>query len=111
VTDAAYLLVHEDPEYLLEPGEEFGTDLGVLEIPEDVEGGDTVETHLGTVFEVRELRGPDLFNHLERTGAPMMPRDVGLVMATPARPAATACSTPAPGPGSSAYPRSGRRPR
>jgi len=50
------------------------------EVPEDVEGGDTVETHLGTVFEVRELRGPDLFNHLERTGAPMMPRDVGLVM-------------------------------
>ena len=30
MTDAAYLLVHEDREYLLEPGEEFGTDLGVL---------------------------------------------------------------------------------
>jgi len=80
VTDAAYLLVHDDREYLLEPGEEFGTDLGVIEVPEDVSGGDAVETHLGTVFDVRELRGPDLFNHLERTGAPMMPRDVGLVM-------------------------------
>ncbi len=80
MTDAAYLLVHEDREYLLEPGEEFGTDLGVLEVPEDVSGGDVVETHLGAAFEVRELRGPDLFNHLERTGAPMMPRDVGLVI-------------------------------
>ena len=80
MTDAAYLLVHDDREYLLEPGEEFGTDLGVIEVPEDVSGGDAVETHLGTVFDVRELRGPDLFNHLERTGAPMMPRDVGLVM-------------------------------
>ncbi|WP_418279939.1 tRNA (adenine-N1)-methyltransferase [Halorubrum sp. DTA98] len=80
MTDAAYLLVHDDREYLLEPGEEFGTDLGVIEVPEDVEHGDTVETHLGTVFEVRALRGPDLFDHLERTGAPMMPRDIGLVM-------------------------------
>jgi tRNA (adenine57-N1/adenine58-N1)-methyltransferase len=80
VTDAAYLLVHEDREYLLEPGEELGTDLGVLTVPEDVAAGDTVETHLGTAFEARELRGPDLFAHLERTGAPMMPRDVGLVM-------------------------------
>jgi len=80
VTDAAYLLVHENREYLLEPGTEFGTDLGVLEVPEDVVAGDTVETHLGTVFEVRELRGPDLFDHLERTGAPMMPRDIGLVL-------------------------------
>jgi len=79
-TDAAYLLVHEDREYLLEPGAEFGTDLGVIEVPEDVAAGDTVETHLGTVFEVRELRGPDLFDHLERTGAPMMPRDIGLVL-------------------------------
>ena len=52
----------------------------MLEVPDDVAGGDTVESHLGTPFEVRELRGPDLFDHLERTGAPMMPRDVGLVM-------------------------------
>lgn len=80
MTDPAYLLVHDDREYLLTPGAEFGTDLGVIEVPEDVAAGDTVETHLGTVFEVRELRGPDLFDHLERTGAPMMPRDVGLVM-------------------------------
>ncbi len=80
MTDTAYLLVHGDREYLLEPGTEFGTDLGVLEVPADVAGGDTVETHLGTEFAVRELRGPDLFAHLDRTGAPMMPRDIGLVM-------------------------------
>ncbi|RLM44560.1 methyltransferase domain-containing protein [Haloarcula sp. Atlit-47R] len=76
----AYLFVHEDREYLLDPGERFESDLGILEVPEDVEPGDVVETHLGTSFTVRRLRGPDLFTHLERTGAPMMPRDVGLVV-------------------------------
>ncbi|MFC7042666.1 methyltransferase domain-containing protein [Halonotius sp. GCM10025705] len=74
------LLVHGDREYLREPGAELHTDLGVVEIPEDVESGDTLETHLGEAFRARELRGPDLFNHLERTGAPMMPRDIGLVI-------------------------------
>nr|WP_206039367.1 methyltransferase domain-containing protein [Halomicrobium mukohataei] len=56
------------------------TDLGVLEVPDDPEPGQVVETHLDEPFTVRELRGPDLFNHLERTGAPMMPRDIGIVV-------------------------------
>jgi tRNA (adenine57-N1/adenine58-N1)-methyltransferase len=76
----ALLFCHGDREYLLDPGERFGTDLGVLKVPEDVEPGDTVETHLGTEFVARRLRGPDLFHHLERTGAPMLPRDIGLVV-------------------------------
>ncbi|MFC4246698.1 methyltransferase domain-containing protein [Natribaculum luteum] len=74
------LLVRDDREYLVEPGEELGTDLGVLEVPDDVEPGESVETHLGNEFQVRRLRGPDLFHHFERTGAPMVPRDVGLVI-------------------------------
>lgn len=74
------LLVYEDREYLLAPGETLETDLGVLEVPEDVAPGDAVETHLGTEFTAQALRGPDLFAHFERTGAPMMPRDIGLVM-------------------------------
>ncbi|MFB6227571.1 MAG: methyltransferase domain-containing protein [Halobacteriales archaeon] len=74
------LLVRDDREYLLKPGEELQTDLGVLTVPEDVEPGDRLETHLGEAFTVRALRGPDLFHHFERTGAPMMPRDVGLVL-------------------------------
>jgi len=76
----ALLFTSEDREYLLDPGETLETDLGVLEVPADVEHGDTVETHLGTAFVARTLRGPDLFHHLERTGAPMLPRDVGLVV-------------------------------
>ncbi|WP_076609186.1 methyltransferase domain-containing protein [Natronorubrum thiooxidans] len=74
------LLVRGDREYLVAPGGEQGTDLGVLEVPEDVQPGETIETHLGDAFQVRRLRGPDLFHHFERTGAPMVPRDVGLVI-------------------------------
>jgi len=74
------LFAHEDREYLLEPGERFESDLGILEVPEDVSHGDIVETHLGNAFTARRLRGPDLFHHFERTGAPMLPRDVGLVI-------------------------------
>jgi len=78
--NVALLFVNDDREYLLAPGDTLESDLGVLEVPEDVEAGDTVETHLGTEFVARELRGPDLFHHLDRTGAPMMPRDVGLIV-------------------------------
>jgi tRNA (adenine57-N1/adenine58-N1)-methyltransferase len=76
----AVLLVGENREYLREPGTTLETDLGVLDIPETIAAGEVLETHLGTEFEVRELRGPDLFHHFERTGAPMLPRDIGLVM-------------------------------
>lgn len=76
----AVLLVGEGREYLREPGDTLETDLGVLDIPENVAAGETLETHLGTEFRIRELRGPDLFSHFERTGAPMLPRDIGLVM-------------------------------
>jgi tRNA (adenine57-N1/adenine58-N1)-methyltransferase len=75
-----FLFVRENREYLLAPGDTLETDLGVLEVPEDVAHGDTVETHLDEAFSVRRLRGPDLFHHFERTGAPMMPRDVGLIV-------------------------------
>jgi tRNA (adenine57-N1/adenine58-N1)-methyltransferase len=76
----AVLLVRDGREYLLSPGETLETDLGVLEVPEDPAPGATVETHLGEPFTVHEPRLPDLFDHLERTGAPMLPRDVGLVV-------------------------------
>jgi tRNA (adenine57-N1/adenine58-N1)-methyltransferase len=78
--DRRVLVVRGSREFLLAPGDTQETDLGVLELPEDVEAGTVVETHLGEAFEVRRLRGPDLFDHLERTGAPMMPRDIGLVV-------------------------------
>ncbi|MFB6136788.1 MAG: methyltransferase domain-containing protein [Halobacteriaceae archaeon] len=75
-----YLLTRGDRAFTCEPGDEVHTDLGVIEVPEDVASGDVLETHLGEPFAVRAMRGPDRFDHLERTGAPMLPRDVGLVL-------------------------------
>lgn len=73
-------LIHGNRTYVREPGDRLETDLGVLEIPPNVAVGDELETHLGEVFAVRSLRLPDWFEHFERTGAPMLPRDVGLVL-------------------------------
>ncbi len=69
-----------DREYVRASGEELQTDLGVLKVPSDVNSGELLATHLREVFRVQALRLPDLFDHFERTGAPMMPRDVGLVV-------------------------------
>lgn len=74
------LLVRDDREFLCTPGQELHTDLGVVDVPLDPDPGDTVESHLGEPFTVQRLRGPDLFNHLERTGAPMVPKDIGLIV-------------------------------
>lgn len=76
----AVRLVYEDRSYVRSPGDRLETDLGVLEIPTDVTEGDELETHLGHAFQVRGLRVPDCFEHFERSGAPMLPRDIGLVM-------------------------------
>jgi len=74
------LVVGENREYLCRLGEEIGSDLGILSVPEDAEIGDVIETHLGNKFTVMEPRVTDLFRHLERTGTPILPRDVGLII-------------------------------
>ena len=74
------LIVRGNREFLCAPGEEVHTDLGVVEVPPDAEPGAVVESHLGEEFRVRKLRGPDLFAHLQRTGAPMVPKDIGLLV-------------------------------
>ena len=48
------LVVGENREYLCRLGEEIGSDLGILSVPEDAEIGDVIETHLGNKFTVME---------------------------------------------------------
>lgn len=58
------------------------TDLGIVNL-KDIEGlewGSTVTSHLGKTFSVIKPRTPDFFKHIKRTGAPMMPKDIGVIM-------------------------------
>ncbi len=61
----------------------LSTDLGMIDLAEAaaLESGDTILTHLGKPFTVLLPRPTDFFTHGKRTGAPMMPKDIGMVTA------------------------------
>jgi tRNA (adenine57-N1/adenine58-N1)-methyltransferase len=61
----------------------FSTDRGVLDLDAllSASPGDTVRTHTGEEFRVLVPRPPDFFARASRSGAPMLPKDIGLVIA------------------------------
>jgi len=61
----------------------FSTDRGVLDLDALLQAspGDTVLTHTGSEFRVLSPRAPDFFARASRSGAPMLPKDIGLVTA------------------------------
>ncbi len=44
-------------------------------------GGDMITTHSGSQFVIRIPRPTDFFTYGKRSGAPMLPKDIGLVIA------------------------------
>ncbi len=70
-------------EYLVESEGELHTDDGVIDLDalKALEYGSVISTHLGTAFRVVKPRAPDYFRHLKRSGAPMMPKDIGALIA------------------------------
>ncbi len=71
-------------EYYVRAGEgKLSTDLGMIDLAEaaGLEDGATIVTHLGKPFTVLIPKATDFFSHGKRTGAPMMPKDIGMVMA------------------------------
>ena len=78
------LLEGKDREYfvLAGPGT-LSTDKGMIDLEDvaDAEPGQVVTTHTGYDFRVILPRAPDFFEHARRSGAPMLPRDIGLVIA------------------------------
>ena len=63
--------------------EQLHTDFGIVELSTlaDKVPGDTVVAHKGQEFTIQRPKMPDFFRHAKRTGAPMMPKDIGMVIA------------------------------
>jgi len=78
------LLVGEGREFFTKAGPgKLSTDKGQLELEKLVgaSAGDIIETHNGSKFTVRIPRPTDFFTYGKRSGAPMLPKDIGLVIA------------------------------
>jgi tRNA (adenine57-N1/adenine58-N1)-methyltransferase len=71
-------------EYWVKAGTgQLSTDKGILDLSALVglSPGDEAATHLGVPFTVRIPRPTDFFTHARRSGAPMLPKDIGMVIA------------------------------
>ncbi|MDI9634103.1 MAG: methyltransferase domain-containing protein [Methanolinea sp.] len=78
------LLAGEGRTYFVRAGEgSFSTDRGVIDLSLllSASPGDTITTHTGCAFRVLSPRAPDFFSRAARSGAPMLPKDIGLVVA------------------------------
>ncbi len=69
-------------EYFAISGGKLHTDLGVINLDElgTKSFGDTIRSHLGSEFVIQKPRAPDFFKYAKRTGAPMMPKDIGIII-------------------------------
>jgi tRNA (adenine57-N1/adenine58-N1)-methyltransferase len=70
-------------EFLVKSEGELHTDKGIINLDtlKELEYGDIILTHMGYEFRVLKPRNPDFFHHFKRTGAPMMPHDIGAILA------------------------------
>ena len=78
------LLVGAGREFWVRAGQgSLGTDKGQLDLAAIVgkEAGEIVTTHSGAEFIIRIPRPTDFFTYGKRSGAPMLPKDIGLVIA------------------------------
>ncbi len=77
------LLKGDGKRYIVSTGDkDLHTEVGVFKLGQlsDVEYGDIITSHLGFEMQVYRLRAADLFNSLKRTGAPISPKDIGMII-------------------------------
>ena len=78
------LLTGEGREFWVRAGPgKLGTDKGQIELESLVgkSAGEIITTHSGAEFVIRVPRPTDFFTYGKRSGAPMLPKDIGLVIA------------------------------
>jgi len=78
------LLKGKDRHYFVRTGPgKLSTDKGTIDLENvtQAEPGQLIATHTGYDFRVLHPKAPDFFEHARRSGAPMLPRDIGLVIA------------------------------
>jgi tRNA (adenine57-N1/adenine58-N1)-methyltransferase len=58
------------------------TDAGVFKLNTllDMDWGDVITSHLGFELKLQRPRAPDLYHFLKRTGAPLSPKDIGMII-------------------------------
>ncbi len=58
------------------------TEVGVFKLDRllEMEYGDSIASHLGFELKTRCPRAPDFFKKLKRTGAPVNPKDIGMII-------------------------------
>ena len=69
-------------EYFVKLEGKMHTDLGIIKLDElrSKNFGDKISSHLGVEFVIQKPRAPDFFIHAKRSGAPMMPKDIGVII-------------------------------
>jgi len=69
-------------EYFAVDAGKLHTDLGIIDLDElrTKSYGDSIRSHLGAEFVIQKPKAPDIFKYAKRTGAPMMPKDIGLII-------------------------------
>lgn len=78
------LLLGEGREFFVKAGQgTLSSDKGQIDLSQlaGLAAGDVLTTHIGAKFTVRIPRPTDFFTHGKRSGAPMLPKDIGLVIA------------------------------
>lgn len=77
------ILDERGKKYILKPGEEFQSDLGIIkaDILDDAEVGDVVKSHLDHTFKIVKPNINDFIDLMDRRCSILLKKDIGVVLA------------------------------